>query len=289
MSNLLDSYRWHRQHGRTAVDAIANARKDVAAARHRYPASAGSDKLGAAFNGGMRWAECPAAVGLRFVGYADKLMSLRHEGYYTRDEEYDSVVRGVVYQLPGRGGVPIFLAGYDNPDNGAADKGGPAVVDFSEFLYGELTEWIPSKHGRHGYWNHGDSAADHDACREAARRADRLAENMAEKEREYNRAWQAGSLWAERGEDIAHERSAVKAMLAERKLAKARGFDFPAICATIVDRVSKSLGEIASARKDRAALMAGDYSERDYYLGFYPSNELRAAFNEGAGTKVLEV
>jgi hypothetical protein len=191
------------------------------------------------------------------------------------DTFQDSTVRGVVYQLPARNGRPLYLSGYDNADNGAAaDAGGPAAVDFG-------TIWEGAEGGAGGPY---DTDSE---IREAAYHADKLAERTAEEAREYDTAWQAGSQWAARGEEVTAARRELLELLAYRRAARTAG-DYPSICATIIGHVRSLLDTISTARAERAKLAAGDYSKRDLYLGFYTgSAEMRSAFNDGAGETVL--
>lgn len=100
------------------------------------------------------------SVPFRFTGYVDDIRrGHRHRGWYC-DQFQDRTLRGVVYQIPARNGVPQYLSGYQESDN-------DSVV-----LYLDSFEAEPA---------------------EAAYRADRIAERLAESEREYNEAWQAGS------------------------------------------------------------------------------------------------
>lgn len=99
-------------------------------------------------------------VPFRFTGYVDEIRrGHHHQGWYC-DQFQDRTLRGVVYQIPARNGVPQYLSGYQDSDNG------------SIALYLDSFEAEPA---------------------EAAYRADRIAERLAESEREYNEAWQAGS------------------------------------------------------------------------------------------------
>ncbi len=62
----------------------------------------------------MRWFEDPAAVGLRLVGFADAIISLQHTGHYANNFQ-DSLIRGIVYQLPATHGRERYLHGYADP------------------------------------------------------------------------------------------------------------------------------------------------------------------------------
>lgn len=73
----------------------------------------------------VRWVETPEAYGMRWVGYADEVASLRHQGWFTDDEYQDEVFRGVVfrgvvYRMATRKGTPRFVYGYADPNNKGA-------------------------------------------------------------------------------------------------------------------------------------------------------------------------
>lgn len=289
---LRDAYLWNRFHAvgnryprpagpNPAIEALAAARADVAAGKARYPRSARYSAAGAPFPGygtrAMRWCESPADLGLRFVGYADKLARIDHTGWFT-DEFQDSTVRGVVYQLPARNGRPVYVSGYDNADNGAADNGGPAAIDFGTLWTGTESDSDYYESNRHN----GDGA------KSAAYHADKLAERMAEQERAYQAASSAGMRWADIGETIANTRRDLLALLAERREAKAAGALYPSICATLAASVNRMLDSIREARAERMALASGEGLGRESVHSFYTGDaDLRAAFNESAGEEVL--
>lgn len=306
MSELLSAYRyWRRNRSAasrpsmmTATAALANARRDVAEGKRRYGPSPWRKGDG---NNPMSeeravWIESPSSMGLRFVGYADELVKLDHTGWFTND--FGDTIRGVVYQLPGRDGKARFVAGHDNADNGAAHNGGPAYVDFSQIIESdfeaEMRDALRSM-GKHyhtperlkpGYWA---EAAHESARKEAARAANEFTRVQAEREREYNTAWQAGSMWRDTVDEIRGEREHVKAMLGEWRTVrdKARMASVPALCGAIRASIASSIARVQELRDKRDKLASGDYQQGEIYLGFYPSPELRAAFNEGAGEAVL--
>lgn len=295
MSDLLSAYRYWRCRHYTATEALANARRDVAEGKRRYgPSPWRKPVTNPISDKGTCWIESPSSMGLRFVGYADELVKLDHMGWFTND--FGDTMRGVVYQLPGRDGKARFVAGHDNADNGAADNGGPAYVDFSQIIESDFEAEMHDAlrtMGKHyhtperlnpGYWA---EAAHESARKEAARAADEFTRVQAEHEREYNTAWQAGSMWRDAVDEIAAERESVARLLKERKAARANAETFPTICATIRAAIGSSLSTIQELREKRDKLASGDYSQGDIYLGFYPSPELRAAFNDGAGEAVL--
>lgn len=298
-AELLNAYRWNRAHYvgnvyprnrdyirlNPASEALANARRDIAEGKKRYPASYGwNPAFKARGSDHMRWIEKPAACGLRFVGYADKINRLDHTGWYS-DNDQSSTIRGVVFQMPGRNGKPLFVPGYDNADNGAADNGGPVCLSFEDVTEGEGVEFIKSPHGN--YWTYESNPAKHDGARTAAGIADQLAQWCAESEREYQAALQAGGRFAELGAEIESVRATVKALLAERRAARANGESYPAICATIRQHVRAALHSIDKARQERRKLREGDYVS-EWLPGFSTRDStLRAAFNDGANETIL--
>lgn len=276
---------------RFAKEALALARKDAAAGvRRDGPAvwANGRGNVGAPDAQGVRWIENPAAVGLRFVGYADKLANLDHTGWFS-DADGSSKIRGVVFQLPGRDGRPRFYCGHDNEDNGEAENGGPARVDLAHPI-GPVWDverecarrsigpsyWMPYME-RAAYWA---EAATETARKDAARQADGMAEKAADEQREYNTAWQAGVAWAEEAETIARARRDILALVpAIRRARRESSLDVALLIATGKAAVEAALGTICGARERQGKLAAGDAAQ----LYFYPSEELKAAFCDGAG------
>jgi hypothetical protein len=239
------------------------------------------------------WIEKPADMGLRFVGYCDELRrGIDHTGWYS-DHFQDSKIRGTVYQLPGRDGKARFLAGHDDEDNGAADSGGPAYVDFSEIFESDFESemrdalrtigkaYQSAAMHKAGYWA---EAAHETARKEAARAADGFAERQAESEREYSTAWQAGSQYSDTLDEIAGNRQTVLETIAA---IKGTCETLRALPAVIRDRLKSSIESDLSERRDLFAKLEKLASGDADHLYFYPSDELRAAFNDGAGRRVL--
>jgi hypothetical protein len=102
----------------------------------------------------------------RFKGFADECEGgPDHTGWYGDDEGSGyTMFRGVVFQIPGREGEPIYLAGCEWGEQGARGK------------FDTGGGWIEI--GR------GDT---YDNERDAARAADSIAEHAAEAERDYQR------------------------------------------------------------------------------------------------------
>lgn len=265
MSTLTECFRWHRQHGASPAAALVRSRDDVAAGRTRYPLDKPhrAAALGEPFtvwSTVLRYAERPAAVGLRLVDYSDGIVrSIDHTGWWTdADGDNGRALRGAVYQLPAdRDGRERYVPGYVVMDGGPEEAAAVAL--------GEMVD-------------------DKDT---AARIADSIAGHAAEAEREYDAAWQAGSRWAALGEDIASAVSDARALLAEWRRVRRSLADAPAIVAAVKARLCARLAEAREARAERQMLAEGDYVA-EYLPGFWIGNpRLCAAFNDGAGAAVL--
>lgn len=168
----------------------------------------------------VRWVE-NASRGLRLVGFADKIVRIDHKGWYTDDEGVNDVYRGVVYQLPSRGGEPQYVYGYADPCND-----GCALLCF-------------------------DAEMDKE---NAAHAADRFAEIFAEHERDYNRAWQAGRNYEELANEIIEARTEALKIAAEMRAAKKGRFEAPTICYTLRRNILALYRSIQTARAKRAEL-----------------------------------
>ncbi len=120
-----------------------------------------------------RFYEDAEQAGLRFVGWADESLRLRHTGWYS-DNYAEETFRGAIFRLPGKCGKERFVAGY-----GESMSDG-FVLDLSEV-------WNDDQFG-------------------AAREADRLAERAGEDAREYE-AKESATL---RIEDIANELKSIR-------------------------------------------------------------------------------
>ncbi len=128
-----------------------------------YPMNANDPERAA-----RRFFEDAEQAGLRFVGWVDENLRLRHTGWYA-DNYQEEIYRGAIFRLPGKRGQERFVAGY-----GESMSDG-FVLDLSEV------------------WN--------DDLIGAAQEGDRLAERAAEDAREYE-AKESATL---RIEDIGDE------------------------------------------------------------------------------------
>lgn len=210
-----------------------------------------------------------------FHGDSDALRDVRdchdcdggpdHTGWYDNPhgesfKDGTGLCIGIVARLRGRNGMARLVAGYrfgGHDDSGTFD----------------LTTVYESPV---------DSSWDSPDCeRDAARAADSMAEAAAEREKEYKSAWGAGQAWAERGERLAEIRQDLRAILAERREAMARGIaGLAALCDAIRARVDSLLAERAELMAERAELAEGDDSTFYFYAG---ESRLQDAFCESAG------
>lgn len=170
----------------------------------------------------VRWVD-NVSLGLRLVGYADKLLHLNHNGWFTHDDgDPGETYRGVVYQLPARDHTELYVYGYADPCNDDC-----AVLSF-------------------------DPVADKS---EAARYADNLAERFAESERDYNRAWDAGTRYKNLNDEIRAMRKQALTIGAEMRAARKSSAQAPAICALAHDEVLSLYRHIQKARAERDELL----------------------------------
>lgn len=285
---LLAAYKFHRKHGRTAAHvALARTRDDVAAGKIRYPGPIGPAVYWQTGRPGLAYIKDPDAAGLRFIGRVAPDCGGRNGywddreigGWYTDpdglvDRDGEGLCWGVVYQLPGRDGYARYVAGYQM---GGHDDG--PTIDFGNII----AEYV----GDHTYMY--CRPRDTDGAREAARIADAMARRAAERAREYQTAWAAGAMWADRADTVARARETIRELLAERRQARAAGIaNYSAICAAIRDRVAGLLDDIRDAREEMRELAAGEFDRDNCWRGFWTGDpDLAAAFNDAAGRAVI--
>lgn len=243
---LQAAYLFHRRNrGARALRAFDLAKADVDAKAQRYPRALRNPVCNPIIpqeraHGwrNCRWIEDCGAIGLREVGFADDILSLRHNGWYA-DAYQDETYRGQVWQLPARNGRPQFVYGYADPCNEGA-----ALICFDVEL--------------------GDDSEGADAKREAARGADGLAESFAKSEREYSEAWQAARQWEDLGDDMKAARGKARALVAELRAAIREGKQAgAAICEALRGKLADYAAQWESARQEREDLAGNFY----YYEG----------------------
>ncbi len=244
-------YKYHRQRGRNATDALRLARDDISAGTKRYLSGSGwNPKFSAFGESHMRWIENPAACGLRFVGYADDLTPLLdHNGWYL-DYEGNETARGIVYQLPARRGRPIFVCGYADPYNRRKGREytNPAALSF-DVIYGES-----------GYFS--TSPIDNPDAADAGRFADRITEIMAEAERDYQEVYRARHDFEDCADEIKTTRRNALDLIADIKKLCPDLVEYSAASAALRSRLESMLESIRELRNQRETLVC-DYGSRD--------------------------
>lgn len=196
----------------------------------------------------MRWLDDTAALGLRLVGYADKLPGgPDHNGWYA-DSAQQETLRGAVWQLPGRKGRARLVYGYVEMEGRHEMNPGSGCVCVSDIVTtGDCRQW--------------ESITDLPEIRDAAQWADGMAESVADDRREDSAAYNAGRDAAElQGEAIAARRELLP-LLAELRAERARAARTlgmaapetarPAICKAIRERVAELMETISEKRAAR--------------------------------------
>lgn len=198
---------------------------------------------------GLRWVE-NVNLGLRFVGFADKLgaRGINHKGWYTDENGYSGeVLRGIVYRLPARHGKTLFVCGYADPYNDNAACLETVSVE---------TEI------------------------DAAHRADHIAQHEAEKQKVWNAAFHAGSRYSDIREEISNARNSAIELIKAIRQHRGQSVE-TVICQTLRQHVASWLRDIAKLKKERTEII-NDYS-------WHWCKDLVPAFNDGAGEMVIPV
>lgn len=245
---LRDAYKHHRLvspftgRGCVATYAMQCARRDVEIGKARHPSSF-LIQYNRTSDDGLRWIE-NATSGLRFVDTCDAIKagtarSIDHEGWYTDREFPEDTLRGVVFQLPGRKGKPLFVAGY------AASY-----------------ECEVTKGKRRGGWKVTNARLDltqtFNEPIDAARMSDEHARIAADNECDYQEAWRAGQRYFELGETIQENRKTVSEICRELRAYRRqfKASEFPKIRSLMRDTLRKFADEIAEAKRERGKLLA---------------------------------
>ncbi len=208
---LLNAYRYHRQFSQSraamlnetnnyglATAALVLARTDLEYNTPRYPTTDHPEfSAWGPRNKAVRYIPDINVIGIRYVGLAHHIVDMDHQGWLTSENgDNGEIVQGEIYQLPGRNGKPIFVAGHSDPNNDSA-----ATIDF-----GTLYTGTPD-----GSW---DAYGARDK-RDAARAADDMARRYGEEETEHGRHWQAGARFVDIGCEHSEARKATLAALRE--------------------------------------------------------------------------
>ena len=199
------------------------------------------------------------AIGLRFVGEAEALASLRYNGWYNREAEDGETLAGAVWQLPAKRGVARLIYGYREKEaNGKEMNPGSALLRTSDIVRANVRGL--------------EDITDAPETRDAAIWADGMAERAAEDERDWNRDYQAGARAAERDAAALEARAELMPLLAELRAVRrgALAGTLPAVCAALRERVDSALEAIREAReaRDKAWSDCPTYAEDGWRAGF---------------------
>lgn len=246
---MREQFRYWRQQGLTAQEALGRARMDATSNTARYP-TIGSAYQNEPMKDGGRWIENPAAAGLRFLGWSDELGACDHNGWYLDSEFQDETARGCVYQLPARNGraqyIPAVGMGKKRGKHGWQDKcgstTGPAILYLSDTFEGEIG---------------GADGDTEDAAKDAARRADHYAERLAEREREYQDAWREGSNAARLKEEANEAKERARTLIRELRTIRDQVTPgtAPALCSTIRASIKDALRTWADNNREASELI----------------------------------
>ena len=206
-------YKQWRKRG--CIATIAHHRARYPSDKRRpWPLRHMSPGMGGKPGDNERWCEDPAALGMRWIGWSDELLSGRaydHRGWYTEDDGWSGeVMRGCVWQLTGRKGASRYLAGYRHGSTNRNGRWTDAAYnsDNGATVLDVATVYIaPSGDEDSYYHSRGGDASD--AIRDAAIAADGMAESNAERERDYQRAWQLARQWDEERDSLRTTRQAI--------------------------------------------------------------------------------
>ncbi len=279
----ISAFRRYRARGYGATEAKALALRWIAQGKAYYDLPDRRAYIGAPNSKGERWIDNLESAGLRFVGFADKILDLRHSGYFTNCHGDGDVLRGAVYQLPARKGrvryVPAYREGSQERGRNWQDTAGPhgALLALGDIRLGD----IPAPNCF--------ESCDESAKRDAAMTGDSMAENAAESAREYDSAWQAGQEFADLMESAQAARSKARALVADIRGARAdSGFcdRFPSIGAALRNAIRDSLETWRDDRAKASELRANWESPALSYASHswkIRKLELAQAFAGGAG------
>lgn len=174
--------------------------------------------------------------GWRDVGDAADLVPMRHTGWYA-DAHQEELYIGHVWQLPARGGVPQYVAGYVEECGGL-----PRGMDLRR-----ATGYVVLEHNGRGLVTYDDKE-------DAARAADALAEVKAEEAREYSERWTAASD-ADADRDAARDalrdaRAAASNVLHAWRAQVKAGPAAPEICGLLRERLADARDDMRRALRD---------------------------------------
>lgn len=169
--------------------------------------------------GGTTLTWCEDTSYFRNVQPAHEIINLRHTGWYNDNDFQDEVIRGMVFQIPGRNGKPQYLTGHDDPVNP-----GTACIDMRNIFNDR---------------------------EEAARDADDIARLVAERECEYREAWNAGAQAAEKKAESVRIVQSLREIVRELRSVTVSGLP-AALCGLVKEKLDKGMAEVRRLRADAA-------------------------------------
>lgn len=226
---------------------------------------------GAVFKHGgdsLRWIENTAEAGLRFVGWADELASLRHTGWHCDDEGRETL-RGAVWALPGRKGEARLVYGFQEWEGRGEMNEGSAALCVSHIVRQPMRD----------EWGNLDEM---EGARDAARYADGLAESVAEDRRDYNAAYEAGRKAAELDAEAIEARAELAPLLGAHKAHKRSGVG-PVMAGALLESIKRRLETISEKRaaRDSAWDDCGSYGAEAWLAGFMDESSFVRAVRLG--------
>ncbi len=156
----------------------------------------------------------------RNVQYADKVLNLRHTGWYADREFQENVIRGIVAQLPARGREENWIAGYEDSDS-------ESCVFYMDLFHDKES---------------------------AARYADSCAEQLAEKESEYQEQWRRERDIEDKTEENKNMLAEIKTLRAE--LVKVSDCGHLLATSTLRDKIHELIRDIRNNQKQIKSLSA---------------------------------
>lgn len=223
----------------------------------------------------VAYVEYPAAVGLRFIGWADEIAgrAISHYGWFIKPEPFqDEAYRGCVFQLPSRHGLPIYVPGYARVATFGRremqETGYLVALRQRDRETGERDDNQESGYGR--------------AAVDCARSADEIARIDAEEEMRYQESWQVGSQYSDYVAEYKEYRQKRRLLVAALKSAREDIAKLGLTRPWVADICAK-------LREDIAALKESSREAYDKAQSILRENSYAdpAAFNEGAGMDVL--
>ncbi len=156
----------------------------------------------------------------RNVQYADKVINLRYQGYFTDREFQEGTLRGIVAQLPARNGEENWIAGYEDSDS-------DSCVFYMDLFHDKES---------------------------AARYADSCAEQLAEKENEYQEQWRRERDIEDKTQENVDLLAEIKTLRAE--LVKVSDCGHLLATSTLRDKIHELIRDIRDNQEEIKSLSA---------------------------------